>query len=35
MLGFAGISAFLPYVLCIVSTIVCIVYGAIMWNSDK
>ncbi len=35
MLGFAGISVFLAYILCILSTIVCIVYGAVMWNKDK
>ncbi len=35
MLGFAGVSVFLAYILCIISTVVCVVYGAIMWNKDK
>jgi hypothetical protein len=35
MLGFAGISVFLAYILCIAVTIACIIYGAIMWNKDK
>jgi len=35
MLGFAGISIFLAYILCIISALVCVVYGAIMWNKDK
>ena len=35
MLGFAGFSVFLAYILCIISTVVCVVYGAIMWNKDK
>ena len=35
MLGFAGVSIFLAYILCLISTVFCIVYGAIMWNKDK
>ncbi len=35
MLGFAGVSVFLAYLFCILITIVCIVYGAVMWNKDK
>lgn len=35
MLGFAGVSIFLVYILCILSTVFCIVYGAVMWNKDK
>lgn len=35
MLGFAGVSVLLAYILCIASSIVCIVYGAVMWNRDK
>lgn len=34
MLGFGDFSIFLVYVLCIVSTVVCIVYGVINWNKD-
>ncbi len=35
MLGFAGVSVFLAYLFCILSTVVCVIYGAIMWNKDK
>lgn len=35
MLGFAGVSIFLAYILCLVSSVFCIVYGVIMWNKDK
>jgi hypothetical protein len=35
MLGFAGVSVFLAYLFCILITIVCIIYGAVMWNKDK
>jgi len=35
MLGFAGVSVFLAYLFCILIAIVCIVYGAVMWNKDK
>ena len=35
MLGFAGVSVFLAYLFCILVTLVCIIYGAVMWNKDK
>jgi hypothetical protein len=35
MLGFAGVSILLAYILCLIATVFCIVYGAIMWNKDK
>jgi len=35
MLGFAGVSAFLAYLLTILSTVFCIVYGIVMWNKDR
>ncbi len=34
MLGL-GPGTFLAYLLCIVSAVVCVVYGAIMWNRDR
>jgi len=35
MLGFGGFSIVLVYILCILSAIFCIVYGAVMWNKDR
>ncbi len=35
MLGFAGVSIFLAYLFCILATVLCIIYGAVMWNKDK
>jgi hypothetical protein len=35
MLGFSGVSIFLAYILCILSTVFCIIYGVVMWNKDK
>ena len=34
MLGIEDFWIWSPYVLCILSTILCVVYGAIMWNKD-
>jgi len=35
MLGFAGVSVFLAYILCILAAVLCVVYGIIMWNKNK
>ncbi len=35
MLGFAGVSVFLAYLLSIIAAVLCIVYGIIMWNKNK
>ncbi len=35
MLGFAGVSALLAYLMTILSSVFCIVYGLVMWNKDK
>lgn len=35
MLGFSGVSVLLAYLLSILATVVCIVYGIVMWNRDK
>jgi len=34
MLGL-GLWTFLAYILCILSTVFCVVYGAIMWKKNK
>ncbi len=34
MLGL-GLATFLAYAFCIISAVVCVVYGAIMWNQNK
>ena len=35
MLGFAGVSVLLAYLLSILAAVLCIVYGIIMWNKNK
>ncbi|MEW5762935.1 MAG: symporter small accessory protein [Bacillota bacterium] len=35
MLGLEGFGVFLAYVLCIASTLLCVVYGVARWNSDE
>ena len=35
MLGFGDFSIFLVYVLCILSAVLCLVYGIVNWNKGK
>jgi hypothetical protein len=35
MLGLGDFSIFLSYVLCIASTVLCVVYGLIYWNKGE
>ena len=32
MLGMGDVSIFLAYILCIASTVACVIYGVINWN---
>ena len=32
MLGISGWGCWLAYIICILSTILCIIYGIVMWN---
>ena len=32
MLGISGLGCWLAYVFCILSAILCIIYGIVMWN---
>ncbi len=34
MLGLGG-GIFLAYLLCILSAVACIIYGAVMWNKNE
>ena len=35
MLGFAGVSVLLAYIFSILASVLCVVYGIIMWNKNK
>ncbi len=35
MLGIDGFGVWLAYILCILSTLLCIVYGIIYWNKPR
>jgi len=32
MLGISGMGCWLAYIFCILSTILCVIYGIVMWN---
>jgi len=32
MLGISGMGCWLAYIFCILSTILCVIYGFVMWN---
>lgn len=32
MLGISGMGCWLAYIFCILSTILCFIYGIVMWN---
>ena len=34
MLGFGDVWVFLAFILCILSMIICVIYGAVNWNED-